>query len=150
MKNIKLVLFLIPLTLLFGCFYKSGSYPPPGRNTVELFGDGRFEIISSEVDKIRYYCLYDRGDNQQGQVEGNIIKYKEMSQYIYIIGTQGKGKTYYNNEISSEENVELYYTKVDYENGEIEQSTDLSSFSEQDIKIFNSLSNSESSLIDDD
>lgn len=138
MRYLKLTFLLVPLTLLFGCFYKSSLYPSPGRNTIELFGDGRFEIFSGEFENVSYYCLYDRKEDD-GQVEGNIINYIEIAPYVYTVGTVGSGS--FEEDSNSDS---IYYTKVNYETGDIDQGTDLSLFSEEDASIFNDLIDSES------
>lgn len=144
MKYFKYAFCLLPLTLLLGCFNMSSSYPPPGRNTIELFGDGRFEIFTGKNEGVRYYCLYDRKDGEEGQVEGNILNYKEINTCVYLIGTTGSDG------IDEEENKskKIYYTKVNYESGEIVQNIDLSLFVEDDIKVFNDLINSKSTFDD--
>lgn len=144
MKYLKLIFCIVPITLLIGCFYEPSEYPPPGRNTVEIFGDGRFEIFSGVFENQRYYCLYDRKENQEGQIEGNIINYIEICPYIYIIGTCGADSFNVDASVDSES---IYYTKVNYETGELIQNIDINFFLETDKKIFDNLFNRDTNSI---
>ncbi|MCM1226954.1 MAG: hypothetical protein NC320_05930 [Clostridium sp.] len=154
-KNIKLlkccivgIVLMFIGGLVFGCAKDNSPYPNGGRDTHEQFGDRRFVILTgiNPIDNMtKTYCLYDQKKEFDGQVEGNIINYIEISHYIYTIGTNGTGP-FYEEGISDSE--KEYYTKVNYETGDIIQDTDLNIFSDEDQKIFEDLSNSESPFKD--
>lgn len=154
-KHIKLLkCCVIGISLMFiggfilGCSKDNSPYPKGGRDTYEQFGDRRFVILKgiNPIDETtRTYCLYDQKEDADGQIEGNIINYIDVSPYIYTIGTNGTGP-FYEEEISDSE--KTYYTKVNYETGDIIQKTDLSIFSDEDKKVFEDLSNSESPFKD--
>lgn len=90
-----------------------------GKDTIESFGDtdcrfGIFKLYDGSIIKMDLYDV-------KNQYSIDIVnKYKEIEHYLYSIG----GKR---------------YTKLNYENGEILQSSDLSEFSEHDKEIFDNL-----------
>lgn len=139
--------------LVFGCAKDNSPYPDGGRDTHDQFGDRRFVILigdSSIDDKAKRYCLYDRKEDSAGQIEGNILNYKEISPCVYVIGTEGKGQIFFDEDFShnDSETENNYFTKVNYQTGEIMQNTDLNTFSDEDKKIFEDLSNSKSPFKD--
>ena len=88
---------------VFGCSEDNSSYPDGGRDTYEQFGDRRFVILIGDSlidDSGKRYCLYDRKENPDGQIEGNILNYKEISPYVYVIGTEGKGQIFFDEDFS--------------------------------------------------
>lgn len=137
---------LLNIVLGAGCAKKS-EYPPPGRNTVEWLGDGRFEIFSGKSElkgDYRYYCLYDR--KVDWAVESNILVYEIYDEYLYVIGLEGSSgqEEEYDEAILTLEKLpeRIIYTKVNYESGELQQSEDILAFEEKDKDIFEELLNS--------
>lgn len=145
-KKILLLIYILNVIIIIGCAKKS-EYPPPGRNTVEWLGDGRYEIFSgqSPLGDNRRYCLYDRKDDN-GAVEGNILVYKIYDEYLYVIGLEGNSgqEEEYDEAILTLEKLpeRIIYTKVNYESGELQQSEDILAFEEKDKDIFEELLNS--------
>lgn len=119
-----LLLILEILVLMIGC-EKDDPYPKYGRDTHDHFGNGRYLILSGRNAKsdIIDWCLYDCGE--VGTVLGTVLDnhvaaYKDIPPYAYVIGESG-------------------YTKINYEKGEVEQSENISDYSEEDQKRFQKL-----------
>lgn len=107
-------LFLIGLYLFStnGCEEKKH---PSGRDTIESFGDGRFQILGPSDTK----SLYDgeAQDMTKASIEDNVYKYKVKGDLVYVIGQRG-------------------YTIVNYRTGEINQYKEINKFTLGDRKIF--------------
>lgn len=73
-------------------------------------------------------------------VEGHLLNYETHDEYIYAIGLQGPYGQYSafdRKELTLEEMPEtVYYTKVNYNTGDMKQSDDLSTFDEAEQEIF--------------
>lgn len=138
---------------VFGCAENNSPYSPPGRKTKDYFGDGRFEIVYYySEDDIKLYSLCDRKEDvdvMKSTIESNITNYIAKTPYVYVIGKNGMEieDDSINNDISSVSQ-KIYYTKLNYETGDIIQNTDLNTFSDEDRKIFEDLSNSKSPFKD--
>lgn len=101
------------------------SYPNGGRDTYDQFGDKRFVILSGDS-----LTLYDRKDSEStGEfrykeddhtVELNVYGYLEKEPFVYAIGMYG-------------------YTRLNYNTGECLQSEDITTFSNEDQKVFESI-----------
>ncbi|MEC2078686.1 hypothetical protein [Metabacillus fastidiosus] len=82
MKKTYLFLLIINFLLIVsGC---SSDYRyPPGKDTVDIFGNGKFQILSGT------------GDNNfmnvetQEDIELYVYKYKEIEPLVYVIGESG-------------------------------------------------------------
>ena len=143
----RLVKIIIAINVIFcvGCASQNSEYPPPGRKTIEIFGDGRYDICStkSPFGDYKKYDLYDRKNNKH--IEGNILIYKQYERYIYVIGLDGQEGQYeeYEKDILTLKKMpeKIVYTKLDYGNGDLQQSEELSDFSDEDKDIFEKLLN---------
>lgn len=128
------LLTLIQLVFVTGCLKEEDSkYPSSGKDTVEQFGDGRFVVLTgiSPLGNKRYYCLYDR-EGYGEQIEGNVLAYSEYGECIYAIGLNGKLGQYeeYDDAILKLDELpdKIIYTEVNYVNGELVQSENISDF----------------------
>lgn len=134
-------LSLIFICNILSCCSKDDSpYPNGGRDTHEQFGDRRFVILrmgnlNTSKDS---YSLYDR--KKAEQIEGKITNYKEIPPYVYTIGKGGPGEIYYVTQ-GEKTSDSIYYTRVNYETGEVIQHLDKQLFSEKDIEVFEKLEN---------
>ena len=103
-------------------------YPEGGRDTIDAFGNRRFAVLKGHKEttyEVRWN-LYDRlHDNT---IDIDIYNYKDMSPYVYAIGSKG-------------------YTKVNYETAEIKQSANMSDFSKEDQEIFKELDRTKNTVI---
>lgn len=104
---------------------KGDGYPSGGKDTYDSFGDNRFVILSGDG-----LSLYDRKDEENSDefrykeddhtVELNVYGYLEKEPFVYAIGAYG-------------------YTRLNYYTGECLQAKDINFFSEEDRKIFESI-----------
>lgn len=144
MKILVKIIMVIIIILCVGCASENSEYPTPGRDTKEIFGDGRYDIGStkSPFGNYRKYALYDRKGSGE-QIEGNILIYKQYEQYVYVIGLDGREGQYeeYEKDILTLKKMpeKIVYTKLNYENGDLQQSEELSDFSDEDKDIFEEL-----------
>lgn len=142
MKFRKLFFYLLCILLssyvFLGCDNDNSPYPNGGRDTHEQFGDRRFVILRMGYSNINKetYCLYDRKFDEQ--IDGNITNYKEIPPYVYTIGNAGPGERHYTTK-EQKSKKSIYYTKVNYETGEVTQYLDKQSFLNEDQEIFNEL-----------
>lgn len=107
-----MVLLLLGVWLFFlvGCEEKKH---PSGRDTIESFGNGRYQIVGVVNKRV----LVDLDRNIRPSVEDNVYKYKVRGDLVYVIGQRG-------------------YTIVNYRTGEINQYKEINKFTLGDRKIF--------------
>ena len=86
-----------------------------GRDTVQSFARGRYQIIRSPSGSI---SLHDLKTNIV--IETEIHSKQEFDNIVYIIGNNG-------------------YCKLDYKNEEVKQSKELNDFNDEEQNIFNSI-----------
>jgi len=87
----------------------------PGKDTYESFGNGRFQIISSNSEEL---YLIDLKDGKT--IESDIRNYYKVDNKVYIIGIDG-------------------YCILNYAKEEYKQSKELKDFTEDEQKAFNDL-----------
>lgn len=100
-------------------FLGTGCTPekyPSGRDTVESFGDGTFQILRGPD---RILSLRDESKPQyNGRViESNVLSYRRKGEFVYVIGESG-------------------YTVLNYETGEVRKHTSLDELPDQEQKVF--------------
>ena len=147
MKKLLIIcLVLVQVLLVTGCKVDNSKYPA-GRDTHEQFGDGRFAVITINVDDYPY-SLFD--EENKKTIADDILNYKEVKPYVYAASLVGMNPepVYGDDSLfggakvvmdSVDETETIYYTKLNYETGYAQQSTDVTKFSEEDQKIFNEL-----------
>lgn len=125
----KKIILLVICLLLAIAFVKCSQvkYDVNGKDTHDYFGDGRFVIVTAndwedngEGRKAKtYWSLYDhKGDSKM--VLDYVRTYKKVKPYLYIINLEG-------------------YSKLNYENGDITSSKNITDFSEEEQKILKKL-----------
>lgn len=116
---IRLILIIVSfIAILYLLLFIFWIIPPhdgylSGRDTVQSFKNGRYQIIRSSSGSI---SLHDLKTNIV--IESEIRNKEEIDDIIYIIGNNG-------------------YCKLDYENEEVKQSKEISDFNDVDQNIFN-------------
>jgi len=110
MKNIGVSLLIVtPIIIFFGC---SQDYEfPPGRDTVEIYGDGTFQILSGPTSNGLY------NNETQEDIEFIVYKYKEIKHWVYVIGESG-------------------YTILNYQTGEIKKYKKMDDIPNKQKQIF--------------
>ncbi len=123
MKRLYRIAFPFLFISLLFCSCQNNLKYPTGKDTIQAFGDGRFNIayVGDEV------MLCDSADPGPGAaIERDVKKFTE-SPIVYTIGEKG-------------------YTRVNVITGSIKQSKFLEEFDEDDQEIFRQLKQSESRL----
>ncbi len=90
-----------------------------GRDTVESFGDGRYQIIRV-TDENHQESLLLVDLKTDVTLETQIYNKKEINNIVYLVSANG-------------------YCVLDYKNGTLKQSKYLEDFNEDDINIFNQI-----------
>ncbi|MEH7305483.1 hypothetical protein [Neobacillus drentensis] len=112
MKKISIAFLLINLFIISGC---SNDYKyPPGKDTVEIYGDGTYQILSGDT-----YSL--SNVETQENPEENVYKYKEEKPLVYVIGKSG-------------------YTLLNYKTGKIKKYKRMDEIPAKQLKVFMELS----------
>lgn len=102
-----------------------GEIYQDGRKTITSFGNKRFTILKSvrfddndNIQKDERWFLFDQKDNKT--IDSDIEGYDRHHPYVYTKGEKG-------------------YTKLNYETSEINQSQNITVFSEEGQKIFKNI-----------
>jgi hypothetical protein len=75
------MLLVLIITIISGC---SDAYRyPPGKDTVEIYGDGTYQILSGPTSNTLANI------ETQEDIELVVYKYKEESPLVYVIGESG-------------------------------------------------------------
>lgn len=128
MKKLFMIFVCLSLTLTISSCTKT-NYDVDGRDTHDYFGDGRFVILleygpeynSKSTDETfkKSWCLYDQEADGKA-IDEYVRTYKKIKPYVYVISSDG-------------------YTKVNYEDGGITKSKNITTFSDEDQKILKEL-----------
>ncbi|SMQ81532.1 hypothetical protein SAMN05444673_4365 [Bacillus sp. OV166] len=103
-----MVLIISLITIISGC---SNDYKyPPGKDTVEIYGDGTYQILSGETMTLANV-------ETQEIPEENVYKYKEVKPMVYLIGESG-------------------YTILNYQTGKIIKYKNMDEIPEKQKKVF--------------
>jgi|tagenome__1003787_1003787.scaffolds.fasta_scaffold20931234_2 hypothetical protein len=81
-KSMLMVLIICLITIVCGCS-KDYKYPS-GRDTIEIYGDGRYQIMRSGSSSKTLMNV-----ETQEDIEQNVYKYKEIKPLVYVIGKKG-------------------------------------------------------------
>ncbi len=109
-KKIVVILLSLAIILSLPSCYNNYKYKP-GKDTIDIFGDGTFQILSGPS----YNPLLN--SETQENIEFNVYKYKEIKPFVYVIGESG-------------------YTILNYETGEYKKYKKVEEIPEKDKKIF--------------
>ena len=88
---------------------------PIGRDTVASFGTGQYAIMKLWNEDELYWSLENLKTGET--IEYMVYNYKEVGNYVYVVGYYG-------------------YTKLNYETGEYQKEEDMEAYSEEDRAIF--------------
>ncbi|MFE4569798.1 hypothetical protein [Paenibacillus chitinolyticus] len=123
-KNRMIILVLVVLMIIFGAVMvlKDGKERfPSGKDTVESFGDGTFQILRGYVDNKQVDSLFNYNmDILEQVVEKNIKNYKVKDRMLYVLGDEG-------------------YTRINIQTYEVKKSKSLDDFNHEDAKIFENI-----------
>ena len=114
MKKLLLISLLSYTLVLSGCANDDYKYPQ-GRDTIEIYGDGRFQIMSGPTTN-SFNNL-----EEQDTIEHIVFKYKEIEQYVYVIGESG-------------------YTVLNFQTGEMKKYQKMNEIPSEEKEIFIELS----------
>lgn len=109
-----MIVLLVCLSIIFVAVACKKTKYPSGKDTIESFGDGKFQISKTPSR----FVLINEKTNEF--LESNIYRYKEIKPFVYIIGESG-------------------YLILNYETGEIKKHKKVEYFSNEEIKIFNQM-----------
>ncbi|KNZ70399.1 hypothetical protein Tfer_0963 [Thermincola ferriacetica] len=110
---IKFLLGFLLLGTIMGC--QSYKYPA-GRDTERLFGDGKYQILKVTDD------VFSLNNVETAEpIESHVYKYKEINQFIYVIGRDNG------------------YTVLNYETGQIKKSKELKNFNQSEREKFSKM-----------
>lgn len=119
------IYFIVMATIMLSGKYPLGKYPP-GKDTVESFGSGRYQIVAfpSFGEKQKEYSLRDEKKNVS--VVRNIYKYNNKDEWgkVYIIGKNS-------------------YTILDYKKEKYKQTDNITDFNSDEQGIFNEMNSIE-------
>lgn len=118
MRKVLIVLICISI-LLVGCSNIPKKYPK-GRDTVESFGDGRFQVLKVGPDKILYLVDESKPQFNGRVVESNVSGYTRKGEFVYVVGKGG-------------------YTVLNYKTGELRQYESLDELPDQEQKLFHKI-----------
>ncbi|MEH7336451.1 hypothetical protein V7161_27885 [Neobacillus drentensis] len=110
MKKIWIAFITINLFMIIsGC---SNDYKyPPGKDTVEIYGDGTYQILSVGTSNTLYNV------KTQEDIEKVVYKYKEKKPSVYVIGESG-------------------YTVLNYQTGKIKKYIKMNEIPTKQRKVF--------------
>lgn len=121
-KKIVIVMFMIAISFVIFAHILLFALKDPylsGKDTVESFGDGRYQIIRVLGESHQeILLLIDLKTNTT--IEKQIYNKKEINNIVYFVGANG-------------------YCILDYKNETFKQSKYLENFNENDISVFNQI-----------
>ena len=114
-KIMIIVIFSILICLLIYQFIENMPVYeyPPGRDTKDIFGNGKYQIIRGPAGSRYSLSCYDSLE----YIDRNVYKYREIKPYVYTIGSEG-------------------YTVLNYETDEIVQEKELKNLPYEYQNIF--------------
>jgi thioredoxin-related protein len=117
----KLIIFLLLIQIfisLFGCQSKNFKYGP-GKDTVEIFGDGTYQILRIVDEDLKEHKVLYNNEKQESVVE-NVLDYKEHKSLLYVVGDNK-------------------FTVLDYEKNKVKQYKNIQEIPDKDREIFKTL-----------
>lgn len=115
---------IVLIFALFGCrnmlFSDQQLAYNLSKDTFDYFGDGRFQMIVDDYEEgNNTYELVDLHDDNSKSIEF-ILNYVEIYTFVYTIGARG-------------------YTKLNFNTGDYQQSSDIQQYKDVDRNIFQEL-----------
>lgn len=119
------IIYIMIVCLVIGIIIWGASNPKsPGRDTVELLGDGTFQIVKTTDLVTNTYSLVNNVENEM--IVELICKYQilKRNKSIYLIGKDQSADT------------EYQYTILNYKTGQIQKYLTLEDMDSNDQEIF--------------
>ena len=136
-RSYRLFVLVLVVCLLTGCGNENYKYAP-GRDTLEIYGDGTFQLLKGPDEKGLFYC-------PTGHCEiPNITQTWEMRDEVYFIGNYNDETNAYGILSAKENTLQLcledgyrkYVSKEGIESGDIILLPDFASFTPEEQSVF--------------